>query len=158
MPDAVDAAKWQEMYEVYVKDRHELDIREKFAKAENLAAYQAMVERMIKVVEKGYWDAPAETVAQLNQTKQELVGAVLKENENAKANAELQPAPSPFVASDSNSLATNPVVKGFAVEPKSIASNGQSTKHSTEFDRILLVGFAAVTFVAFGWWHQGRRT
>lgn len=158
VPDAVDAAKWQEMYEVYVKDRHELNIREKFAKAENLAAYQAMVERMIKVVEKGYWDAPAETVAQLNQTKQELVGAVLKENENAKANAELQPAPSPFVASDSNSLATNPVVKGFAVEPKSIASNGQSTKHSTGFDRILLVGFAAVTFVAFGWWHQGRRT
>ena len=40
VPDAVGEAKWQEMFETYVQDRHALGIREKFKAAENLAAYQ----------------------------------------------------------------------------------------------------------------------
>jgi len=55
--DAVDGAKWQERYETYVQHRYALGLREKFRAAENLAAYQAIVDRMLTVVEKGCWPA-----------------------------------------------------------------------------------------------------
>ena len=38
VPEAVDAAKWQEMFEVYVKDRYDLGIQQKLADASNLVA------------------------------------------------------------------------------------------------------------------------
>ncbi len=66
VPEAVDGAKWQEMYETYVADRNNLDIKNRFRAAGNLRAYQGMVDRMIVAVNKGYWKADAEVVANLN--------------------------------------------------------------------------------------------
>ncbi|MBL8532950.1 MAG: cobaltochelatase subunit CobN, partial [Betaproteobacteria bacterium] len=40
VPEAVDGAKWQEMYETWVADRHNLNIKQKFRDAKNLLAYQ----------------------------------------------------------------------------------------------------------------------
>jgi cobaltochelatase CobN len=67
VPDAVDAAKWQEMFEVYVQDKHSLGIAQKFREAKNMLAYQAMVDRMLVAVNKGYWKADAATVAALER-------------------------------------------------------------------------------------------
>jgi cobaltochelatase CobN len=79
VPEAVDAAKWQEMYEVYVKDRYDLGIREKLADAGNLAALQAIVNRMLTAVDKNYWQPPAEALADLRSVQAELVPGVKAE-------------------------------------------------------------------------------
>lgn len=73
VPEAVDAAKWQEMFETYVQDKHRLDIKNRFRQAKNLLAYQAMVDRMLVAVNKGYWEAAPETVAELNRVNREVI-------------------------------------------------------------------------------------
>lgn len=76
VPDAVDAAKWNEMYATYVSDKHNLGVREKFAASGNLRAYQAMLDRMTSVVEKGYWSPDAEVLAGLTQMRVDVSAAV----------------------------------------------------------------------------------
>ncbi|MFA5663319.1 cobaltochelatase subunit CobN [Castellaniella sp.] len=72
-PDKIDDAKWQEMYETYVVDRHDLGIKDKFRQADNLLAYQALVDRMLTAVYKGYWAASPDVVAHLQQVNQETI-------------------------------------------------------------------------------------
>lgn len=72
-PEVVDAAKWQEMYETYVKDKHNLDIKQKFRDAKNMLAYQAMVDQMLVAVNKGYWKADPSTVAALEAANMEAI-------------------------------------------------------------------------------------
>jgi cobaltochelatase CobN len=75
-PDKIDDAKWQEMFETYVADRHHLGIKEKFREASNLLAYQAIVDRMLVAVNKGYWKASPETVAMLDKANRETIAEV----------------------------------------------------------------------------------
>ena len=63
-PEAVDAAKWQEMHEVWINDRYDLGI-ESFFEEHNPYARQGIASRMLEVVRKGYWDAPTQTRAEL---------------------------------------------------------------------------------------------
>ncbi len=63
VPDVVDASKWQRMYDMYVADRHGLKVRQRFADAGNLRAFQAITDRMLSAVERGYW-TPSEQVRQ----------------------------------------------------------------------------------------------
>ncbi|MFH1044138.1 MAG: cobaltochelatase subunit CobN [Pseudomonadota bacterium] len=72
-PESIDDAKWQEMYETYVADRHQLGIKQKFRDAGNLLAYQALVERMLTAVNKGYWKAAPETVAALQKVNLDAI-------------------------------------------------------------------------------------
>jgi cobaltochelatase CobN len=72
-PDRIDDAKWQEMYETYVVDRHNLNIKDKFREAKNLLAYQALVDRMLVAVNKGYWKASPETKAALEKVNREVI-------------------------------------------------------------------------------------
>ncbi|HCS76814.1 MAG TPA: cobalt chelatase [Syntrophaceae bacterium] len=60
VPEAVDAAKWNEMYETYVLDRNGLDIKQMFREAKNMYAYQSLVARMLEAVRKSYWKPDAE--------------------------------------------------------------------------------------------------
>lgn len=73
VPEAVDAAKWNEMYATYVQDRHDLGMEEFFREAGNLWAYQALMTRMLEAVRKGYWEADADVVADLGQRVSELI-------------------------------------------------------------------------------------
>lgn len=73
VPEAVDAAKWQQMFETYVQDKHRLDIQDQFRSAKNLLAYQALVDRMLVAVNKGYWKAAPEVVAELQAKNRELM-------------------------------------------------------------------------------------
>ena len=161
VPEAVDGAKWQEMFETYVQDRHGLGIREKFRTAESLAAYKAMVDRMLVVVEKGYWKPAPETLAQLRQTQTDLAPAVAAENERIAKRAELQPAPrsarSPAASAPSPAAAkTTPIVKGHVLEEKPRAGSRAHTATSVAFPRVLGVCLLALALVAVGWWRQGR--
>lgn len=65
VPEAVDAAKWNEMYETYVLDRNGLNIKEMFREARNMHAYQSLVARMLETVRKDYWKPNKEIVENL---------------------------------------------------------------------------------------------
>lgn len=73
VPEAVDAAKWNEMYETYVKDRYDLDMDKFFRDAGNLWAYQALMTRMLEAVRKGYWKPDDAVVQDLGQKVSELI-------------------------------------------------------------------------------------
>ena len=72
-PEAIDAAKWQEMYETYVVDRNQLDIKQMFRDAENMLAYQSLVDKMLVAINKGYWKADAEVKKHLEEFNRELI-------------------------------------------------------------------------------------
>jgi cobaltochelatase CobN len=171
VPDAVDSAKWQEMFETYVQDRYKLGIREKFRAAENLAAYQAIVDRMLAVVEKGYWQAAPETVAALREMQTDLVPAVATENAAIAKRAEAQPAPafSPAVngsgktpASPGPSTATaaapNQIVRGRVLEEKRRDPPRSTSALVYTFwnPTTAITGVIAGLLIAFGWWRTGQ--
>ncbi|MDR1162312.1 MAG: cobaltochelatase subunit CobN [Candidatus Accumulibacter sp.] len=72
-PEAIDGAKWQEMYETYVTDRNELGIKEMFRESKNMLAYQSMVDKMLVAVNKGYWQADADVKERLEKLNTELI-------------------------------------------------------------------------------------
>jgi len=65
VPEAVDAAKWNEMYETYVLDRNGLNVKEMFRQAGNPWAYQSLVARMLETVRKSYWKPDRKVVETL---------------------------------------------------------------------------------------------
>ena len=161
VPDAVGDAKWQEMFETYVQDRHALGIREKFKAAENLAAYKAMVDRMLTVIEKGYWKASPETVARLKQAQTELVPAVAAENEAVakRAEAQLGPAPGgtpPVSAAATPAAKSTPVVRGRVLEEKPRADTPARANGKNSSLLSLSAGLISLALMAFGWWRGGR--
>lgn len=73
VPEAVDGAKWQEMYETYVADRNRIGVKDKFRQAKNLLAYQAIVDKMLVAINKGYWQADPKVKAHLEQVNRETI-------------------------------------------------------------------------------------
>lgn len=73
VPEAVDAAKWNEMYETYVKDRYDLDMEQFFRDAGNLWAMQDLMARMLEAVRKGYWKPEDAVVQDLGTRVSELI-------------------------------------------------------------------------------------
>ena len=58
-PENITAGDWNTLYEIYVKDRYRLGMKEFFAGG-NEWAFQSMTARMLEAVRKNYWNAPAE--------------------------------------------------------------------------------------------------
>ncbi|MFM8535371.1 MAG: cobaltochelatase subunit CobN, partial [Acidimicrobiia bacterium] len=155
VPEAVDAAKWQEMFETYVQDRNHLGVVEKFKAAENLAAYQAIVERMLAVTEKGYWSPAPATVARLKQALAELAPAVAAEDAAIKSRAE-QAAQRSAVAKSAPTAApgSGQVVRGRVLEEKRLSGAAQAGSNRSAPAATL--GFVAGGFVLLlaGWFWQ----
>jgi cobaltochelatase CobN len=63
--------QWREFYDVYIKDKYDLKLREYFLK-HHPAALAQLSERMLEAVRKGYWDAPEDVVRTLVETHQEI--------------------------------------------------------------------------------------
>ena len=64
IPKTVGGTKWRQAYEVYVKDKYGLKIKDFMEKA-NPWAYQSMTARMLEAVRKGYWKADDRVVKDL---------------------------------------------------------------------------------------------
>jgi cobaltochelatase CobN len=158
VPEAVGDAKWQEMFEVYVQDRNKLDIREKFKTAENLASYKMMVDRMLKVVEKGYWKPSPETLAELRKAQTDLAPAVEAENATIAKRADLQPAPGSVPGKISSHTASSKIalpniVKGQVLEEK-VSRRHHTPPPPRSLLRTSLVGLAALGLILIGWWKR----
>ncbi|MCO1336137.1 cobaltochelatase subunit CobN [Microbulbifer sp. OS29] len=70
-PETIRDDQWQEMFEVYVEDKYEMEMRE-FFEEHNAEALAQMLERMLEAVRKGYWDARPETLEKMVETYAEL--------------------------------------------------------------------------------------
>lgn len=70
-PGTVRADQWQAMHDTYVMDRRNLGLNAWF-QATNPTAQMQLVERMAEAIRNGYWDASAQTRAELAQRWQEL--------------------------------------------------------------------------------------
>ncbi len=55
-PGKVDAARWRQVFEVYVEDKYGLELKDFFNRA-NPWAYQSLTARMLEATRKGYWQA-----------------------------------------------------------------------------------------------------
>lgn len=69
---AIDAEMWNEIYEVYVKDKFGLGVQEFFEK-KNPAALQEMTAVMLETIRKGMWRASDEQVKELARMHTDLV-------------------------------------------------------------------------------------
>jgi cobaltochelatase CobN len=67
MPETIDAARWEQTFDVYVEDKYGMDLEE-FFNEKNPYAYQALTARMLETIRKGYWQ-PAEEVRQTLATE-----------------------------------------------------------------------------------------
>jgi len=81
-PEVVRDDQWAEFKAVYVDDKYKMGMKEWFEK-HNPHAQAQIIERMLEAVRKEYWQADAQTVAELAQRWQELSQRfdVVSENE-----------------------------------------------------------------------------
>ncbi len=71
-PEAIDDRVWDEIYEVYVKDKFGLGVREHF-KEVNPAALEEVTAVMLESVRKGLWEASPEQVADIAELHTGLI-------------------------------------------------------------------------------------
>lgn len=71
-PKAIDNELWDEVYNVYVKDKFDLGLKE-FFETQNPAALEEMTAVMLETVRKGMWKASERQVADLTALHTELV-------------------------------------------------------------------------------------
>jgi cobaltochelatase CobN len=94
VPEVVDGTKWQRMYDTYVEDRHGLKVRERFASNGNLRAFQAMTDRMLSAIERGYWkpsDAVRQKLTQQNAQAIKDAGVSCSADSCSKATLKIAP-------------------------------------------------------------------
>lgn len=61
-PNAIDKQMWNDIYDVYVKDKYNLGIHEEMAKS-NPAAMEELTATMMETARKGYWKATPQQLA-----------------------------------------------------------------------------------------------
>lgn len=71
-PEAIDDRVWDEIYEVYVKDKFGLGVREHFREV-NPAAFEEVTAVMLESVRKGLWEASPEQVADIAELHTGLI-------------------------------------------------------------------------------------
>lgn len=76
LPESVSDNDWNQIYDTYITDKYQLNIKERFKKSGNLFAYQSMLSRMIETARKGYWQVGDSTLnnmlIQFNETIKEV--------------------------------------------------------------------------------------
>lgn len=71
-PKAVDKEMWDEIYNVYVKDKFNLGVQDYFEK-QNSAALEEMTAVMLETVRKGMWQASEQQIADIAKLHTDLV-------------------------------------------------------------------------------------
>jgi cobaltochelatase CobN len=71
-PNAIDDHIWNSYHDIYVNDKLNLNVRERF-ETENPYALQEMTTVMLETARKGYWNASDKQLSELTQLHAELV-------------------------------------------------------------------------------------
>ena len=131
VPEVVDAGKWQRMYEIYVADRHGLHVRERMAQAGNLRAFQAITDRMLSAIERGYWQ-PSEAVRKHLQQEniRAIAGAGVACSAESCSRATLRTAPQ--LAAQDAAPVTGPVATEAHAAPASVSQPARSPARAAQ--------------------------
>lgn len=73
-PKAIDPQMWNEIYEVYVKDKYQLNLKEYFSQ-QNPAALQEITAVMMETARKGMWKASEQQLKDIASLHTELVNS-----------------------------------------------------------------------------------
>jgi cobaltochelatase CobN len=71
-PDVIDNEMWDQLYDVYVKDSHNLGVQ-KFFKEQNPQAMQEITAVMMETARKGMWNATGQQLSDIAQLHTDLV-------------------------------------------------------------------------------------
>ncbi len=156
-PKAISKDMWNEVYDVYVKDKYNLGVHEKMG-ATNPVAMQEITATMMETARKGYWKASPEQLKQIakvhteftkkygasgssfeggNQKLQDFI-ASNADAADAKAYRQDMKAQSQTVADQG--------AKGMVMKKQTVQSGEQMEK--TGFNGLYVVGIVLVVFVA----------
>jgi cobaltochelatase CobN len=149
VPEVIDASKWQRMYDTYIADRHGLRVRERFAQSGNLRAFQAITDRMLSAIERGYWQPSDAVRARLQQENTKAIadaGVACSGDSCSRATLRQAPQLAPSTTAQSaapvsvNTTAPKPATAPAAIPAKPAAhsakpasptrSNGQAAEVS----------------------------
>ena len=72
-PQNIDREMWDEIYNVYVKDKYQLGLQDQFAQV-NPGALQELTATMMETARKGYWEASPQQLADIAALHTDLVG------------------------------------------------------------------------------------
>jgi cobaltochelatase CobN len=75
--------QWQEMVDVYVRDKHKLGLK-KWFESKNPHALAQTMERMLEAARQGYWKADAATVKELKERWRDLSERYDVQSDNAR--------------------------------------------------------------------------
>ena len=111
--------QWQEMVDVYVRDKHQLGLKDWFEQ-HNPHALAQTIERMLEAARQGYWQTDAQTLTELKERWQDLAQRFGVRSENARFMAYVQngtgtaPKAAPQAPADAPSAASN--APGFGLQ------------------------------------------
>ena len=114
--------QWQEMVDVYVRDKHQLGLKDWFEQ-HNPHALAQTIERMLEAARQGYWQTDAQTLTELKERWQDLAQRFEVRSENARFMAYVQngtgtaPKAAPQAPADAPSAASN--APGFGMQAPS---------------------------------------
>jgi len=167
-PEMVTENNWNEAYEVYVKDKYDLDLNEYFDK-NNPYALQSMVSTMLEVVEKGYWKPAKEVFEDLVKVYAQSVAAhgisgaygsadAVMHKDVSEALKNIDDVPSKLSQQYAQQVknSTEPLQKVKGYEVKEVKDNTVGRKFKFGLGFVLLVLFGAI--IATGWLQATKRS
>ena len=151
-PKNIDKEMWNEVYEVYVKDKYQLGIQQQFAMV-NPGALQEMTATMMETARKGYWKATPQQLADIAALHTDLVDrfgptGTAFEGNNPKLQAFIaQQAPKAQGKAYQQRMSQNHSdAKGMVME-KQTTQLGDAEEKGSATSSILVVGIVLVLFV-----------
>ena len=129
--------QWQEMVDVYVRDKHQLGLKDWFEQ-HNPHALAQTIERMLEAARQGYWQTDAQTLNELKERWQDLAQRFEVRSENARFMAYVQngtgtaPKAAPQTPADAPSAAGNAPGFGLQAPSQPAAATAPATPASSQ--------------------------
>lgn len=161
-PEVIDNEMWNQLYDVYVKDSHNLGVQ-KFFKDQNPQAMQEITAVMMETARKGMWKASETQLADVAQLHTQLVkefGASGSgfSGSNVKLQDFIAQKTSPESASEykqqiqnmktANASENINTKNGTVLKKEGVSQNENAVEEKNSFNGIIVVAVVLVVFVA----------
>lgn len=162
-PDLVRGDQWQEFFEVYIEDKHNLELNEWFEEVDP-KAQKAILERMLEATRKDYWQPNDQTLQKMVERYQYLVNQhdLIVDNEKLREFMEAKALgfgldlslPAAEIPATDISAAVNPESSPTeSVEGQKLEKVEQSTEADRDYTiHAMLLG--CLFFMLMGAWQQ----
>ncbi len=160
-PSAIDDELWDEIYNVYVKDKFNLDVEE-FFKKQNPAALQEITAVMLETVRKGYWKATEQQIQDIAKTHTQLVkefapscsgfvcdNAKLKDFIASKSDAQTANEYKQSIAKVRETMITDKDGKNVVLQKDNISDKNNDVQPANSRNTIILSIVVVVVLIAF---------